>query len=100
MDIDEKPSAARKTISKKISASEASGGVRSDYFVAPTIIPNPSSVRPSSHPTSSTNTSKAKPPSFTLPIYSYKDYVDPKPVMVFTQVEEEANDLVTSLKAG
>ncbi|KAF9447045.1 ribonuclease H-like protein [Macrolepiota fuliginosa MF-IS2] len=35
----------------------------------------------------------------TLPIYSYKDY-GPKPCVVYTRNEEEANDLVDSLKPG
>ena len=100
MEIDEAPSSAGKTMLKNIGKSEASGGAKSDRFITSTMVSNPSSVRPSHPSTSTTSTSKTKPPSVTLPLYSYKDHTDPKPVMVFTRVEEEANDLVTSLKAG
>ena len=35
-----------------------------------------------------------------IPTYSYKDYTKPKPFLVFTRDESEADDLVTSLKSG
>ncbi|KAF9463221.1 ribonuclease H-like domain-containing protein [Collybia nuda] len=35
-----------------------------------------------------------------LPLYSYKDYSKPKPVLVYTTHEGEANDLVDGLKPG
>ncbi|KAF8062457.1 ribonuclease H-like domain-containing protein [Lyophyllum atratum] len=35
-----------------------------------------------------------------LPIYSYKDYTNPKPYLVYTVDESEADDLVDGLKAG
>lgn len=82
-------------------ASHASGSASSNSpHIAPILYPNPSSVRLSHPSTSTTSSSRAKPPPTMLPRYSYKDYTEQKPVMVFTQVEEEANELVTSLKAG
>ncbi|KAG5653721.1 hypothetical protein H0H81_011128 [Sphagnurus paluster] len=39
-------------------------------------------------------------PTEALPLYTYKDYTDPKPCLVHTTDEEEANDFVAGLKAG
>jgi hypothetical protein len=41
-----------------------------------------------------------EPPPSELPTYSYKDYVEQKPVVVYTNAEDEANELVDSLKPG
>ncbi|RDB28236.1 Werner Syndrome-like exonuclease [Hypsizygus marmoreus] len=39
-------------------------------------------------------------PDTTLPKYTYKDYDNPKPYLVFTKDESEADDLVAGLKHG
>ncbi|KAF5384061.1 hypothetical protein D9615_003145 [Tricholomella constricta] len=42
----------------------------------------------------------AEKPAQDLPIYSYKDYTDPKPFLVYTTDASEADDLVAGLKPG
>lgn len=39
-------------------------------------------------------------PTEELPLYSYKDYTNPKPVLVYTKHEDETNDLIDGLKPG
>ena len=46
-----------------------------------------------------TDTPVITPPGAKLPVYSYKNY-KPSPTVVYTQHEEEANDLIGGLKAG
>ena len=42
---------------------------------------------------------KQKPASSSFPLYSYKEYT-PKSTVVYTRHEEEANELISSLKHG
>ncbi|KAG6836984.1 hypothetical protein H0H93_016937, partial [Arthromyces matolae] len=39
-------------------------------------------------------------PQTDLPVYSYKDYSNPKPFVVYTQNVDEVDDLIGSLKSG
>lgn len=48
-------------------------------------------------PQSRSNASKTKTNTVLLPVYSYKDY-SPTPTTVYTQHEEEANEMVQALR--
>lgn len=64
-----------------------------------TITAKPSGSKPASRAAQKPSTSTSVPVE-ELAVYSYKDYTKPKPVLVFTKHEEEANDLVDGLKPG
>lgn len=71
-------------------------------------VPPTSTIKTTTSSIASSSTSRAsksaskkeKIPTVDLPSYTYKDYTDPKPYMVYTQDEAEADDLVVSLKSG
>lgn len=90
---------AAKTMCRN-TVSKVSGSASSSPAIA-SISDLNKNARPSNLLALTPGTSKTKlAPSVVLPIYSYKDFTEHKPAMVFTQSEDEANDLVTSLKAG
>ena len=54
---------------------------------------------PSVRNSNSGNAGKQVATNGTFPFYSYKEFV-PKPTVVYTRHEEEANELIMSLKHG
>jgi hypothetical protein len=91
--------APKKTTGKDHPASKAGGSTNPSRSRASVLNQKHSGTRP---PQSSTlTTSKTRMLSSPmLPVYSFKDYTHHSPMMVFTNAEDEANDLVTGLKAG
>ncbi|KAG6907110.1 hypothetical protein DXG01_010486 [Tephrocybe rancida] len=63
-----------------------------------------SSRKPPSKITKSTSSSSAtsadSEPAIDLPAYSYKDYTDPKPCVVYTRDVDETDDLLAGLRPG